>query len=261
MNVSRWRARRRIAALTKAVYDSAPTDQDDTANPVLRMLPGGATVAALIIVIVCIGIIGVWRHATVTEQAAIDNQSAQPPTETTTSDEATPSDEDPAPQRVPGTHERPNDATPTPGQRPLKNGPIVYITGAVAQPGVLTLPPSSRVVDAITAAGGPQPDANLTAINLARTLIDGEHIHVATTDETPTQPPNTPTETSTHSCIQLDTATASDLQTLPGIGPALATRILTYRTNHPHIATVDELDTISGIGPSLIDKIRPHICP
>ncbi len=61
--------------------------------------------------------------------------------------------------------------------------------------------------------------------------------------------------------MRLDTATATDLQTLPGIGPALAARIIDYRTTHPHISSVDALDEVPGIGPSLIEKIRPGVCP
>ena len=194
MNVSRWLARRRMAALTKAVYDSALSEDDEPAEPsVARFLPGGASVAALIVV----------------------------------GDQAT--------------------------------DVVVYVSGAVASPGVLTLPASSRVIDAITAAGGALPEADLESINLARILVDGEQIRVGVAGESP--PPSSPEgNTSAGACVRLNTATETELQTLPGIGPALAKRIVTYRSTHPRLTSVDELDDVPGIGPSLIEKIRPGVC-
>jgi len=117
-----------------------------------------------------------------------------------------------------------------------------------------------RPSDAITAAGGALEDADLDTINLARPLTDGEHIRISRIGETPPAP--TANGDATHAaCVRLDTATATDLQTLPGIGPALAERIIDYRATHPHITSVDALDDVPGIGPSLIEKIRPGICP
>ena len=94
----------------------------------------------------------------------------------------------------------------------------------------------------------------------ARLLTDGEHIRISRIGETPPAP--TANGDATHAaCVRLDTATATDLQTLPGIGPALADRIIDYRATHPHITSVDALDDVPGIGPSLIEKIRPGVCP
>ena len=137
---------------------------------------------------------------------------------------------------------------------------IVYVSGAVATPGVLTLPASSRVIDAITAAGGALEDADLDAINLARPVVDGEHIRVAALGQSPPEPSGG-TESTQSACVRLDTASATDLQTLPGIGPALAQRIIDYRATHPHIPSVDALDEVPGIGHALIEKIRPGVCP
>ena len=136
---------------------------------------------------------------------------------------------------------------------------VVYVSGAVASPGVLTLPASSRVIDAITAAGGALPEADLESINLARILVDGEQIRVGVSGESP--PPSSPEgDTAAGACVRLNTATETELQTLPGIGPALAKRIVTYRSTHPRLTSVDELDDVPGIGPSLIEKIRPGVC-
>lgn len=234
-----------MAALTKAVYDSALQEDEPPEPTALRLLPGGATAAALLIVLVLLGCIGVWRHATAAEHAA--EQSAE---QSSQQEADTPEPE----QRAPT-----NRGASPPTNTPASDQVIVYVSGGVVTPGVLTLPGSSRVVDAITAAGGARDDANLDTINLARPLVDGEHIRVPIIGE-----PESATaqgEAPTQACVRLDTATAADLQTLPGIGPALAARIIDYRTTHPHVSSVDALDEVPGIGPSLIEKIRPGVCP
>ena len=124
---------------------------------------------------------------------------------------------------------------------------------------MLTLPASSRVIDAITAAGGATPEADLESINLARILVDGEQIRVGVVGESP-PPASAGTGTVTQACVRLATATETELQTLPGIGPALAQRIISYRATHPRLTSVEELDDVPGIGPSLIEKIRPGVC-
>lgn len=246
-----------MAALTKAVYDSAVSDDDDPPEPTsTRLLPGGTTVAALLIVLVALAGIGVWRNARAADEAHASEQAAEQSAErqaeeTTHQDPAVAPERD-APSR-PASHATPGPPGPA-GQV------IVYVSGAVATPGVLTLPASSRVTDAITAAGGALEDADLDTINLARPLTDGEHIRISRIGETPPAP--TANGDATHpACVRLDTATATDLQTLPGIGPALADRIINYRATHPHITSVDALDDVPGIGPSLIEKIRPGVCP
>ena len=244
MNVSRWLARRRMAALTKAVYDSALTEDDEPAEPsVARLLPGGATVAALIVVVVLIAAMGVWRHAVAREHSQALAQSSSEREESEAAAVAT----SPSPSAP---------ASASAGDR--TDAVVVYVSGAVASPGVLTLPASSRVIDAITAAGGATPEADLESINLARILVDGEQIRVAVVGETP--PAASEAGTPAGTCVRLTTATEAELQTLPGIGPALAQRIIPYRATHPRLSTVEELDDVPGIGPSLIEKIRPGVC-
>ena len=241
MNVSRWLARRRMAALTKAVYDSALAEDDEPAEPsVARFLPGGATVAALIVVVVLIAAVGVWRHAAAREPSQALAQSSSEREESEAAPVATgPS---PSPSASAGEHA----------------DVVVYVSGAVASPGVLTLPASSRVIDAITAAGGATPEADLESINLARILVDGEQIRVAVVGDSP--PASSEAGTTAGACVRLATATEAELQTLPGIGPSLAQRIISYRATHPRLSTVEELDDVPGIGPSLIEKIRTGVC-
>jgi len=237
-----------MAALTKAVYDSALTEDDEPSEPsVARLLPGGASVAALIIVIVLIAAVGVWRHAAAREPSQALAQSSSEREESEAAAVATgPSPSAPASAS----------ASASAGDR--TDAVVVYVSGAVASPGVLTLPASSRVIDAITAAGGATPEADLESINLARILVDGEQIRVAVVGESP--PASSEAGTAAGACVRLATATETELQTLPGIGPALAQRIISYRSTHPRLTSVEELDDVPGIGPSLIEKIRPGVC-
>ena len=229
-----------MAALTKAVYDSALAEDDEPAEPsVARFLPGGATVAALIVVVVLIAAVGVWRHAAAREHAQALAQLSSEREES----EAAPVATDPSPSASAGE----------------RADVVVYVSGAVASPGVLSLPPTSRVIDAITAAGGALPEADLESINLARVLVDGEQIRVGVVGESPPSA-TAGTGTDAQACVRLATATETELQTLPGIGPALAQRIISYRSTHPRLTSVEELDDVPGIGPSLIEKIRPGVC-
>ena len=231
-----------MAALTKAVYDSALTDEDEPAEPsVARFLPGGTTVAALILVVVLIAAVGVWRHAATREHSQALAQSSSERAESGSA----PVEAGPSPHAPASAGDNADDV-------------VVYVSGAVASPGVLTLPANSRVIDAITAAGGATPEADLESINLARILVDGEQIRVAVVGETP--PAASEAGTPAGTCVRLTTATEAELQTLPGIGPALAQRIISYRATHPRLSSVEELDDVPGIGPSLIEKIRPGVC-
>ena len=241
--MSRWLARRRMAALTKAVYDSALTDEDEPAEPsVARFLPGGTTVAALILVVVLIAAVGVWRHAATREHSQALAQSSSERAESGSA----PVEAGPSPHAPASAGDSADDV-------------VVYVSGAVASPGVLTLPANSRVIDAITAAGGATPEADLESINLARVLVDGEQIRVGVVGESPPSV-TAGTGTDAQACVSLATATETELQTLPGIGPALAQRIISYRSTHPRLTSVEELDDVPGIGPSLIEKIRPGVC-
>ena len=232
-----------MAALTKAVYDSALTDEDEPAEPsVARFLPGGTTVAALILVVVLIAAVGVWRHAATREHSQALAQSSSERAESGSA----PVEAGPSPHAPASAGDNADDV-------------VVYVSGAVASPGVLTLPANSRVIDAITAAGGATPEADLESINLARILVDGEQIRVGVVGESPPSA-SAGTGTDAQACVRLATATETELQTLPGIGPALAQRIISYRATHPRLTSVEELDDVPGIGPSLIEKIRPGVC-
>jgi competence protein ComEA len=127
------------------------------------------------------------------------------------------------------------DATPTP--HPLR----VYVSGAVQHPDVYTLPPDSIVKDAMLAAGGPADDADLDRINLASPVADGQQIYVPRQGEggLPVQPLSG--QRSSDFRVNINTADAAALETLPGIGPALAQRILDYRQAHGPFVRVEDI--------------------
>lgn len=145
------------------------------------------------------------------------------------------------------------EATSTP--RPLR----VYVSGAVQHPDVYTLPPDSIVKDAMLAAGGPVDDADLDRINLASPVADGQQIYVPRQGEgdLPVQPLSG--ERSSDFRVNINTADAVTLETLPGIGPALAQRILDYRQSHGPFVRAEDIMEVSGIGEATFEKLRDHI--
>lgn len=143
----------------------------------------------------------------------------------------------------------------------------VYISGAVQEPGVYSLQPGDRLVDALKAAGGATAAADLTALNLARRVQDEEYYYIPVAGETP--PPiatsiNGPALVEStiaasagggNGLIDLNAASAEILATLPGIGPVKAQAIITYREQQP-FQSVDQITDVPGIGPATYEKIR-----
>lgn len=145
---------------------------------------------------------------------------------------------------------------------------IVDVRGAVNQPGVYTLPAGSRVQDALASAGEVLRDADTRALNLARRLNDGEQIYVPLLGEATPLPPTaaakssaarTPTASATPGKINLNTATIEQFDALPGIGPAIAQRIIDYRTQNGDFKKIDDLKKVRGIGDALFDQIKDLI--
>jgi competence protein ComEA len=134
---------------------------------------------------------------------------------------------------------------------------FVDVTGAVNTPGVYTLTASSRVIDAIKAAGGSAPGADLSTINLARVLADGEQIYV---DAAITNSKGVRVSSPKRSGpININRATAGEFDSLDGIGPVIANRIVTYRKTHGPFITVEDLQKVSGIGAAKFAQIKSKI--
>jgi competence protein ComEA len=136
---------------------------------------------------------------------------------------------------------------------------VVDVTGAVRHPGLYHLADSARVADAIARAGGAMPRADLDQVNLAAPLADGEQVVVprrgaaGVAASSGGGAPGAP--------VQLSTATAEQLDGLPGIGPVTAQKIVDYRAQHGAFHSVDELDAIPGIGPARIEQLKGLVVP
>ncbi len=152
----------------------------------------------------------------------------------------------------------------TVGGAPVATLPIevvVDVAGAVRRPGVYHLSQGSRITDAIARAGGMTPHAQAASVDLAAPLADGEQVLVpsagaaagAAAASAPAGPSGAPTAAAP---VDLNTATAAQLDALPGIGPTTAQKIIDYRQQHGPYTSIDDLDAISGIGPAKIDSLR-----
>jgi competence protein ComEA len=175
------------------------------------------------------------------------------------------------PRAEPGAAPADGTAGATPGPAPSAP-PVtvtVHVAGQVANPGVYAIPAGGRVADAVVAAGGSSGEADLEQLNLAARVADGERIYVPKKGEPPPaviggtapapaggggggkSPPGAP--------VDLNTATAEQLEALPGVGPATSRAILAYRSNHGRFRSVTELLEVPGIGPAKLEALRPLV--
>jgi competence protein ComEA len=153
---------------------------------------------------------------------------------------------------------------PPPTPAPL----IVYVAGAVQYPGVYSLPLNSRIQDALKAAGGPLVEADLQPINLAAFLDDGDRIEIPTirptelvserVDNPVTTSPSTQSSSSTR-FVNINSASQEELESLPGIGPVTAQKIIAYRQTQGPFASIEEIQNVSGIGPVTFGRIKDLI--
>lgn len=173
-------------------------------------------------------------------------------------------------------------ARPSVGREQLPDGSassaavlIIHVAGAVRRPGIVNLPAGSRVYQAIEAVGGALPTAAPDTLNLAAEVRDGEHLVVPTTDEATSGEGgyrSAPKEqrrdgarqtagenTADKQKVNLNTATAKELATLPRIGPALAQRIVDWRERFGRFGSAEQLESVTGIGPKLREALAPWI--
>lgn len=121
---------------------------------------------------------------------------------------------------------------------------LIHVAGAVQTPGLVTLSTGARVADAVEASGGLRDDADASAINLARVVGDGEQIYVPAVGES-----------ASGGKVNLNRASATELEELPGIGPVLAQRIVDDRDTHGAFASVEDLERVSGVGASILANL------
>lgn len=164
---------------------------------------------------------------------------------------------------------------PAPGSAAATYATVyVHVAGAVHEPGLVEVAASARIAQAVDAAGGAREDARLDAVNLAAPLADGQQIYIPTVEEQPSGGAadgagsgdgtghgagSQDAGSRPGSLVDLNAADATELQTLPGIGPALAERVIAWRETHGPFHSVDELAEVSGIGPATLERIRGQV--
>lgn len=146
-----------------------------------------------------------------------------------------------------------DDAKQASGSRRL----AVYVCGAVRHPGVYELAEGSRVYEALELAGGMTPEASPTAVNQAQLLTDGEMIEILTVSEAAEQ--ETAQAAESDGRVNINTADADELKTLPGIGDAKADSIIAYREQNGAFAAIEDIKNIEGIKDGVFAKLEDHI--
>lgn len=193
--------------------------------------PGALVLSAVALVAAVVAAIGVWVDRPVAEPA--------PPLLAV------------APGRAPSVEQRPTQL-------------VVSVVGRVASPGLVTLPEGARVADAVAAAGGALPDTDLSTLNLARKLADGDQLAVGVPPAADAAADTVGTTGSSRSGahgrasgkINLNTATAAELHGLPGVGPVTAQRILEWRAHHGRFTSVEQLREVGGIGEARLARMK-----
>ena len=135
---------------------------------------------------------------------------------------------------------------------------VVYVTGAVAAPDVYRLPQGARVTDAVAAAGGLRDDAAHERVNLAEPLNDAQHVHIPAISEAPPGADTQPMAGGA-SLLDLNQASAADLEELPGSGATLAGRIIARRSEQGPYTAVEQLNEVTGVGAKLYEQLAPLV--
>jgi competence protein ComEA len=204
---------------------------------------GRLVAASVATIVVCAGAVWLVRTPPPATEASLPRAS---PTTTTTG------------SSVPVDRTEPVVATPS-----TEAVLLVHVAGAVVEPGVYQLVGDARVRDAIVAAGGPTETADWNALNLAASISDGVKVYVPNVgEELPTSltvPPADRAGSIPTGPIDVNAATTDELESLPGVGPATATAIVTERERNGPFLDVDDLDRVPGIGPAKIEVLREMV--
>lgn len=154
----------------------------------------------------------------------------------------------------------PSDPAPTGPDSASTAGTVtVDVTGKVRRPGIVVLDAGARVVDALAKAGGERAGVDLSSLNLARVLVDGEQIVVGVPRQVPVAPSGSTTPGAPPVLVNINTASQAELETLPEVGPVTALAIITWREEHGGFTSVDELLEVDGIGDATLSRMAPYV--
>lgn len=259
------RADRRARGLPgRDIQPHTPLFRSPLPDTEIESHPGrSALTGALVVLVVVAAVFGfrVWSARSSSEPVPLAGAAGAASTSSAVS-RSTPAR---SPMSVAGTDRGQASA----GAPPSASSFLVHVVGQVHRPGVVRLPAGSRVDDALRAAGGATRSADLALVNLARPVSDGEQIHVPKPGEMPAPPPAAPPAAGSGGAkesgsaasgpVNLNTASEADLDSLPGVGPVLAARIVQWRTTNGRFTSVDDLGEVSGIGDKLLAQLRPLV--
>ncbi|MCR1981307.1 ComEA family DNA-binding protein [Cellulosimicrobium cellulans] len=267
------RLRRRAAQTAASAYTAAhghPTahsgfgDLAEEGGRRWAIRPRTAVVTLVVVLLLAAGVVVLRAPAGSVEPVARVGAAASPATAASGDGVAADADASPGAAGAPAADG--GEAQPAPGPggaAAAPGGVVVHVVGQVAAPGLVTVATDARVADALDAAGGATSDADLAALNLARAVTDGEQIHVPRPGEAVAAPPpaapgaaSAGTGGAGGAVVDLNVADAAALDTLPGIGPVLAERIVAWRDENGPFTAVDELGEVSGIGPAVLEDVR-----
>jgi competence protein ComEA len=169
------------------------------------------------------------------------------------------SGDDAAPGEPVRVHRSPGTAAS--GGRAARGAVFVHVAGAVRRPGLVRVPPGSRVAAAVARAGGPSRQADLAGVNLAARVEDGQQVVVPAAGAVPGAPGPAAATAAAGAKPSLGTATVDQLDEVDGIGPTLAERIVDYRTENGGFSSLDELQDVDGIGEKRLETLREALQP
>jgi competence protein ComEA len=164
------------------------------------------------------------------------------------------------PKEKPGAVVTPPPSAAEPNKEPEKHqNIIVYVSGEVKNPGVVSMAHGSRVIDAVNLLGGPTETANVQGVNMAAPLIDGQQIHVPSRDEDAGGLATAIASGRAGGKVNINTADVTALDTLPGVGPSTAQKIIDYRKNKGPFTSLEDLKKVPGIGENKYQNLKDKI--